>query len=452
MVTASRRADKRLMVPRDRADALISESLARWRANKRRVSASAADTSASSPVDWLDTTQPKILHPVDGLIPFIPRSYQREVLADWHERLRLLDKARQLGFTTAFAAEAVWKIKYRGPRTIVTLSRNLDAALEFMGYARRMFDPSELRKDNMMEYTWPDGSRLKAVAATRDAGRSIAASDLYIDEFAHCQFQEALYTAVTPTVSTGGTVTIYSSPAGRGNLFYALWAGEYGQQSWKRYTYTWRELHDDAWAERTQAEMGREAFEQEHGADFRKSADSPFDEDDVRAGFAQAPYAQTTYPQWLCTIDPSGRGRDWTSVKLWDVSRAPYQEVWFDRWQRGPYSRLYKACRDLRERYGAVEFWVDDTGLGDPIVEEIENAVGKGRVHGLVWTPTTKMEGLSGLNIMLQEHRLAYRDPQLRTEFLLYQYDDAGLITDCLMSAALLGYALGARPKPQRKI
>ncbi len=412
------------------------------------------DPSAESPVAWLGHSKPKILHPTGGLIEFVPRSYQSTVLNDWDKRLRLLDKGRQLGFTTAFAAEAVWKIKYRGPRTVVTLSRNLDSALEFMGYARRMFDPSELVKDNMMEYTWPDGSRLKAVAATRDAGRSIAASDLYIDEFAHCQFQEALYAAVTPTVSTGGTVTIYSSPAGRGNLFYALWAGEYGQQAWQRYTYTWRELHDEEWAERTRAEMGSEAFEQEHGADFRKSADSPFDEDDVRAGFELGlpPYLPPVHPQWLCTIDPSGRGRDWTSLKLWDVSRTPYQEVWYDRWQRGPYSRLYSACRVLKEKYGGVEFWVDDTGLGDPIVEEIENVVGTGRVTGLVWTPKTKAEALTATKIMLQERRLAYRDPQLRTEFLLYQYADEGLVTDCLMSTALLGFALGARPRPQRRI
>jgi len=78
-----------------------------------------------------------------------------------------------------------------------------------------------------------NGSEVKAVAATKDAGRSEALSLLIIDEMAFIpnNILEDIWTAAKPTLDTGGRALLLSTPNGKGNKFYTLYRDAESQKN-----------------------------------------------------------------------------------------------------------------------------------------------------------------------------------------------------------------------------
>lgn len=404
------------------------------------------DLCSLSPSTWLRLTQPKILHPTRGYVPFEPRPYQGAILDDWDVPARLIVKARQLGFSQMFAAEAYWKAVYRGPRPILVVSRGQRWAMEFGNYVRSYCRPGELVKDNALELEWGNGSRLVIEAATKGAGRSLAASDVYLDEFAHAPWAQAIYQAVRPTVSTGGSITIFSSPNGRagiGGTFWQLWMGQFGREGWRRYRCDWHWLHDRAWADRERAAMTAQQFASEYDCDFVASGGALFREDDITACFHRTLEAPRSR-QYLFAADLAGEGSDATVCNVWEISGKPYQLIASERWVSGPFEDFYRRGGKLVDTYQPRDIIVDASGGYGAMAEEASRRWRR-PVTPFKFTSGSKPEALSALQLLVEQHALAFTDPQLLTELRLYQQDDAGLVTDCVMTAALMATTLSTR-------
>ena len=409
------------------------------------------DICSWSPVTWLLQTAPPILHPTRGYTPFLPRQYQTQLLLNWEQPARLILKSRQTGFSQAFAAEAYWTAAYRPPQRILVVSRKEDAALEFLRYVREFAQADQLAEDAKTSLTFRNGSRIKVESATRGAGRSYAASRVYLDEFAHAPWALDIYQAVRPTIATGGTITIFSSPNGRSNIFYQLWAGLLGIEQWRRYRVPWNENPDwDAeWEQRERAAMTVAQFAQEYDCDFVASGAARFAEADVLACFRQ-PVPESLRHELILTADPAGAGKDSTAVQLWDVGTLPIRLVREERWARGPFERFYRVCTEWREQYKPTEIWVDATGLGSPMVEELSNRVGYGRVSPFVFTARSKEEAMAALVRRVERHELSFDSEPLRTELLLSQPDDHDLPTDSVMAAAIMAAQTAGRRRQTR--
>jgi len=65
-----------------------------------------------------------------------------------------------------------------------------------------ILDLGKITVDNRNSLELANGSRVKAVTTSADAGRSEAVSLLVIDEAAHIQNLQEIWTGVSPTVST----------------------------------------------------------------------------------------------------------------------------------------------------------------------------------------------------------------------------------------------------------
>lgn len=198
-----------------------------------------------------------IRHPLRGAIPFALWDWQREVLQYFQQEKRVIIlKARQLGASELAAAYALWLARFHRGVLILIISRNHTEASELLERAAFMQDhfPDWLRAApvkrgasasdgvvllrrtaRILEFGHPqpdaadsDGyipSRIESMPATRSTGRSRAVTLAILDEWAHQPWQDAIWTAMQPTVATGGSVIGLSTANGMGNLFHRLWQG-----------------------------------------------------------------------------------------------------------------------------------------------------------------------------------------------------------------------------------
>jgi hypothetical protein len=395
-----------------------------------------ATVAPLSPLQWAEQNATIVL-PTEGRQPFAPYPYQAALLDDRSPR-RLILKARQTGISNTVAIEALHKAITRPDSTELFVSRNQEAARGLILYCEHTLNGlrsmPHLVKENAGELVFANGSRIVSLPANPSTGRGIAATDVYLDEFAFTAYDALIYESIIGTISTGGSMTVLSTPNGRGNLFWRLWSGLEGGD-WSRHTIHWSDCprYDAAWAERTRASMPRQSFAQEYDLDFLTSGDAVFDPDDLarcRDGWDP---------------DPS---TCWRIVTGWDIGRRQDHTVGIslgqredDTWHVVAYERVlepYPAVQrriDARNRELGGETYVESNGIGDPVIENLATAVAP-----FTTTARTKVQAIQALQLLIQQGRLKHDIEQLSRELGLYQWDDKAIIQDSVMAAAIAAY------------
>ena len=169
----------------------------------------------------------KITHAERGTIPFKTYRFQDDMLDNFRDnRFNIIVKARQLGISTIVAGYIAWLILFHKDKNVLVMATKYGTASNMVKKVKYMVSnvPEWLRIsrvtiDNKHSFELSNGSMLKAVATSADAGRSEAVSLLVIDEAAHVENMDEIWTAISPTISTGGRCIALSSPNGIGNWF-----------------------------------------------------------------------------------------------------------------------------------------------------------------------------------------------------------------------------------------
>jgi hypothetical protein len=219
-----------------------------------------------------------IQHPIRGRIPFTLYDYQKNVLNDLEEYTNtIILKGRQIGISTVVAGECLHMMTFNKDKNILVIATKKDVAKNLVAKVKYMHDslPSWLKAtcttNNKLSLEFSNGSQIKAVAATDDAGRSEALSLLVIDEAAFIDNAQTIWEAASSTLSTGGKAIILSTPNGMGNFFHRMWqASEAKENDFHHVLLDWR-VHpdrDQAWRDRQTELLGEMGSSQEHDASF----------------------------------------------------------------------------------------------------------------------------------------------------------------------------------------
>lgn len=170
----------------------------------------------------------KIRHPKRGLIPFKTFPYQDDTLEAFRKkRFNVILKPRQMGFTEVTSAFTTWLMLFHPNQTILCLATKSDTAKQVIRRVRlalknlpRWLLVSDITTDNKTSIELDNGSSVQSIAKSADAGRSQALSLLIIDEAAHIEGFDDIWTGIRPTVSAGGRIIMLSTPCGVGNVFH----------------------------------------------------------------------------------------------------------------------------------------------------------------------------------------------------------------------------------------
>ncbi len=215
----------------------------------------------------------KIQHPVRGTLPFELYPFQEESLRNLIcNDYNIILKSRQLGITTLTSAYALWLMIFHTDKNVLCISIKQETAKEIVTKVRFANDnlPSWLKvpctEDNRLSLRLKNGSQIKAVSSSGDAGRSSAISLLIVDEAAFIDNIEKIWTSAQSTLSTGGKAIILSTPNGVGNFFHKTWVeAEEGKNKFKIMKLPWH-LHperDQTWRNNQTTALGpREAAQE----------------------------------------------------------------------------------------------------------------------------------------------------------------------------------------------
>jgi len=243
------------------------------------------------PVYFINTYA-KIPHPGKGLIPFKTYDFQSELVdsLDLHRFIIVL-KARQLGISTITAAYITWLCLFHRDKNVLIIATKLATAANMVKKVKTIIKHlppwlklSNLVVDNKNSIELTNGSQVKASSTSGDAGRSEALSLLVIDEAAHVENLQDLWTGLYPTISTGGRCIAISTPNGVGDWFHEAYVGaESGENEFYPIKLFW-DMHpdrDEEWFEVETKNMSQRQIAQEYECNFNTSGDTVIHPDDI---------------------------------------------------------------------------------------------------------------------------------------------------------------------------
>ena len=234
----------------------------------------------------------KISHPLRGLIPFKLYDYQEDLIKDFEDhRFNVILKARQLGISTISGAYIAWMMMFHRDKNILVMATKYSTAANLVKKVKAIVKNlpdwiriSEVAIDNRNSFELTNGSQIKASTTSLDAGRSEALSLLVIDEAAHVDGLEALWTGLYPTLSTGGRCIALSTPNGVGNWFHKTFVeSDQGLNDFHPTTLMW-DIHpdrNDEWFEKETRNMSQRQIAQELKCNFNTSGETVIHPDDL---------------------------------------------------------------------------------------------------------------------------------------------------------------------------
>ena len=173
-----------------------------------------------------------IQHPTKGRLKFELFDYQRELLNSYHDhRYSIALISRQMGKSTAAGAYLLWYSMFIPDQTILIAAHKYSGAQEIMQRIRFAYEllPNFIRAGvtayNKGSLEFDNGSRIIAQATTDNTGRGLSISLAYLDEFAFVRptIAREFWTALSPTLSTGGKCIITSTPNQDDDQFARIW-------------------------------------------------------------------------------------------------------------------------------------------------------------------------------------------------------------------------------------
>ena len=373
-----------------------------------------------------------IQHPVKGKLLYKAYDYQIKLLHTYHNhRFNINMLPRQTGKTTTAAGYLLWRAMFVPDSIILIAAHKYAGAQEIMQRIRYAYElcPNYIRAGvtsyNKGSIEFDNGSRIIAQATTENTGRGLSISLLYSDEFAFVRpsIAKEFWTSISPTLATGGSAIITSTPNSDEDQFALLWRDankcfdshgnetEIGINGFKAYRSYWWEHpdRDDAWKEEELGRIGEERFRREHGCEFIINDETLIDSLILTNMVGTEPISKQGTVRWyakpkkgmtyLVALDPSlGTGGDPAAIQVLEAPSMIQVAEW--RHNKTPIPEqikiLHQICNIIAEETNdknSVYYSVENNTIGEAALISIAD-IGEENFPG-VFLSETKGHGNS---------------------------------------------------------
>jgi len=423
----------------------------------------------------------KIISLDKGLVPFKLYPYQAEMFNSFMEnRFNVVLACRQSGKSISACAYLLWFACFNSEKTVAVLANKGATAREMLARITLMLEnlPFFLqpgcRALNKGSIEFSNNSRIIAAATSGSSIRGLSVNLLYLDEFAFVERAAEFYTSTYPVVSSGmdTKIIVTSTANGIGNTFYNIWQGAVqGTNAFSPFRVDWWDVpgRDDKWKHETIANTSQLQFDQEFGNTFFGTGDTLINAETLMSLKASNPSyvlesgslliyneQEKEHEYIMCVDVAKGRGQDYSTFNLIDISVRPFKQVAVYRNNTiSPIlfpNIIYKYAKLYNNAYVVVESNDQGTlvcnGLYNDLEYEnmhVESAV-KSNGLGIEITRKTKRLGCSGFKDLLENKKLQIVDEQTIMEISTFEskgqsYEASdGNHDDLVMNFVLLGY------------
>jgi len=288
----------------------------------------------------------------------------------------------------------------------------------------------------------------------------VGLTKIIIDEAALVK-EKAWTQSLRPTLlDHKGKAIFISTPKGK-NWFWELYMkGEDKEDlDWKSWRFT---TYENEHIERVEidkivADMPEYEYRQEILATFEETAEQIF------RRYREQAIGKITEPKkkhrYQIGVD-LGRKSSYSAIIVVDEMTWPYEVVYMDRFKTIDWNLQVERIKAVYEKYPCMRMRVDATGLGDPVVEDLEK---RGvRVEPFIFQEVPRKQMIDKLSIFIEDGRIIYpNDKQLIKELETFGREinlDSGRVkykplkgtADYVMALSLA--CLGLRDKPRKLI
>jgi len=267
--------------------------------------------------------------------------------------------------------------------------------------------------------------------------------DAVIDEVT--RLREEAFVAVRSTLTaTRGQLRLIGNVKGRQNFAYRLARkAEAGEPGWYYDKITWKDavaagILDPAEIEDARRTLKPEVFKELYEAEPSDDGGNPF---------GLGAIARVIGP--LSDLAPVVWGIDLAKSFDWCVAIALDRNghvCRFERWQ-GPWPETKQRILRL---VGNCKAYLDSTGVGDPIVDDLQRQGGRTNFEGFKFTQSSKQMLMEGLAAAIQEQKIRIPPGVIEAELQTFEYEytrtgvkytaPVGLNDDCVCALALAVY------------
>ena len=412
-----------------------------------------------------------VVHPVRGKVRFDLYPFQKAVLYQFiKNRFNIVLKFRQAGITELIAMYCLWLSMYHPNTKINIISIKDTTAKKVLKKIKFMYKnlpwymqvpiingrPGEYGSASTIEFN--NGSFIESIPTSSEAGRSESLTLLVIDEAAIVRWASQIWAAAFPTLSTGGSAIVNSTPYGMANFYHTTWVDALaGGNPFNPLRLYWR-MHperDDAWYEQMSTALGPKRTAQEIDGDFLSSGNTVFDLVDIKSiedCITDYPIIKRRYNgQYLQYLEPdvnkeyfigadvaTGRANDYSSFTVMD---RPGEEqcVYKGRMSVDRYARL---LGDTGQLYNWAKIAPESNDVGLAVTSQLQTEgypnlyyhqkilkkKGKSRPEtesspGWMTTNKNRPVIIDGLEADIRNNNIIVKDPFFIQEAKTFIYD-----------------------------
>ena len=434
-----------------------------------------------------------IQHPTKGSMVYHPWPYQKRLIETYHNyRYSISLMPRQSGKSTSAAGYLLWYAMFVPDSTILVAAHKYTGAQEIMQRIRYAYEncPDHIKAGvttyNKGSLDFENGSRIVSATTTENTGRGMSITLLYLDEFAFVRpsIAKEFWTAITPTLSTGGKAIITSTPNSDEDQFAYIWKGankteddfgnttEIGVNGFRAYRAHWSEQpgRDQQWADEIKAQLGEDRFNREIGCEFIIADETLINPNTLIAMEGIEPVSRIGQVRWYqkpikgniyCVgLDPSlGTGGDPSAIQIFEANTTTQVGEWKHNKTDIPsqiklLAQINKYIAECTSEPNNIYYSIECNGIGEAAIVSLNeygesnipgifiSEAGKGR-RGFNTTNKSKLASCAKFKTLVESKKMTVNSRSLISElkaFVAHGGSYAAKIgdTDDLIMASLL--------------
>lgn len=434
-----------------------------------------------------------IQHPTKGSMVYHPWAYQKRLIETYHNyRYSISLMPRQSGKSTSAAGYLLWYAMFVPDSAILVAAHKYTGAQEIMQRIRYAYEncPDHIKAGvttyNKGSLDFENGSRIVSATTTENTGRGMSITLLYLDEFAFVRpsIAKEFWTAITPTLSTGGKAIITSTPNSDEDQFAYIWKGanrtedefgnttEVGINGFRAYRAHWSEQpgRDQKWADEIKAQLGDDRFNREIGCEFIIADETLINPNTLISMEGIEPISRIGQVRWYkkpkkgniyCIgLDPSlGTGGDPSAIQIFEANTTTQIGEWKHNKTDIPsqiklLAQINKHIAECTSEPNNIYYSVECNGIGEAAIMSLNeygesnipgifiSEVGKGR-RGFNTTNKSKLASCAKFKTLVESKKMTVNSRSLISElkaFVAHGGSYAAKIgdTDDLIMASLL--------------